>query len=72
MDIGKSALRHFPEAGARHACRLADGIRILHSLNLRLGANVKPTAPGTLALFKECNPFYDFLGSNQTANKKSA
>jgi hypothetical protein len=33
---------------------------------------VKPTAPGTLALFKECNPFYDFLGSNQTANKKSA
>jgi nicotinamidase-related amidase len=32
----------------------------------------KPTAPGTLALFKECNPFYDFLGSNQAANTKSA
>ena len=32
----------------------------------------KPTASGTLALFKECNPFYDFLGSNQAANKKSA
>jgi hypothetical protein len=26
----------------------------------------------TLALFKESNPFYNFLGGNQAANKKSA
>jgi hypothetical protein len=31
----------------------------------------KPTVAGTLALFKECNRFYGFLG-NQAANKKSA
>jgi hypothetical protein len=30
----------------------------------------RPTAEGTLAIFKECNPFYDFLGSNQAADKK--
>lgn len=32
----------------------------------------KPTASGTLAIFKECNPFYDFLASNQAANEKRA